>query len=185
MLCFCCVVGVGDASGSRSGRGRGRGRNGVLCHNHQSQKASFFRRKYASSTAPDSVTTINLKRRVFTITLKSGYAHTVWIVFATLGNITKFATFHWQNLISFCRKGNWRHHFAYITRHHSHQYHRRRHHHRQQHYQFHPHSTQQPAPSPSYAHSPPPSPDPPTRHHRHTHTHHSNTRRSIRFKFWK
>ena len=46
---------------------------------------------------------------------KSGYAHIVWIVFATLGNITKFATFHWPNLISLCRKVNWRHHFAYLT----------------------------------------------------------------------
>ena len=27
------------------------------------------------------------------------HAHIVWIVFATLGNVTKFATFHWPNLI--------------------------------------------------------------------------------------
>ena len=43
MLCFCCVVGVGDASGSMPGRGRGRGRNGVLCHNHQSLAKSEFK----------------------------------------------------------------------------------------------------------------------------------------------
>ena len=34
------------------------------------KKRVFFRRKYASSTAPDSVTTISLKKRVVTITLK-------------------------------------------------------------------------------------------------------------------
>ena len=101
---------------------------------------------------------------------KSSYAHIVWIVFATLGSITKFATFHWPNLISFCQKCNWRHHFAYIARHHSHQYHRRRHHHRQQHYQFHPHSTQQTDPFPSYAHSPPHPPPGPTNQTPHTHT---------------
>ena len=71
--------------------------------------------KYASSTAPDSVTTVDLKKRVFTITLKNAYAHIVWIVFATLGNITKLATFHWPNPISLCQKVNWRHHFAYLT----------------------------------------------------------------------
>ena len=114
MLGFCCVVGVRDASGSRSGRGRGRGRgrNGVLCHRAFSEVALRLTVSQPSISKSGCLPSLS----------KNGYAHIVWVVLATLGNITKFATFHWQNLISFCRKGNWRHHFAYITRHHNHQY---------------------------------------------------------------
>ena len=101
LLCFCCVVGVGDASGSRSGRGRGRGRNGVLCHNHQSQKASFFFSEGNMHLALHlTVSQPSVSNSGFLPSLsKSGYAHIVWIVFETLRNVTKCATFHWPNLI--------------------------------------------------------------------------------------
>ena len=93
---------VRDTSGSR-----GRGRNEVLCHNHQSQKASFFRRKSASSTAPDSVTTINLKKRVFTIALKKRLCSHRLDRLCNAGEHNQICDVSLVDIVSFCRKGNW------------------------------------------------------------------------------
>ena len=58
-------VGVKVRSGSGSGTQQG------FVSQPSIAKSEFFPKEICSSTAPDSVTTINLKKRVFTITLKT------------------------------------------------------------------------------------------------------------------